>query len=256
MGNRTPQSLKPLPVWAVMDLVSHPVQDLMYQRLTSESGVFIFHGPWSSGKHHYMLHTARRMRNECKDRDVHWVPCGSRRYGEAMMPWLSQMVLRKRVESGIGFVSALRKDRAATIFLEHSELLFVDKNASAVTFLAVLAGAIDLSLRNDVNVVLANSRPYNVQKALAASESIRLLGEPRCARWLKPHVRQFVDQHQDLLADWNNEDRETLIRLGTMAGTVGFVQGLIYSDPKTLERKLELAREEAMQWDVLRGARV
>jgi hypothetical protein len=254
MGNRAPQSLKPLPVWAVMDLVSHPVQDLLYNRLTSESGVFVFHGPWSSGKHHYMLDTARRMRNQCRKRDVHWVPCGSRVYGEAMMPWLSRTVLGEEVESAIGFVSALNKDRAATIFLEHSELLFIDKKVSAVNFLGLLAGAIDLSLRSDINVVFANSRPENAQAVLAASESIRLLGEPECTRWLEPHVRAFMDQQQKLLVNWTQDERETLVKLGTTAGTVGFVQRLIYS--KNLANQKRFAEEQAMQWGALKALRV
>jgi hypothetical protein len=256
MGNITPRSLSALPVWAVTDLVAHPVQDILYERLTKEHGVFMFWGPWSSGKQHYMLDAARRMRNTCKNRDVHWVPCGSREYGDAMMPWLARMVLGEGVESGIGFVSALPRTRAVTIFLEHSELLFIDKKASAVQFLAVLAGAIDLSLRTDVNVIFSNSRPENAQAVLVASESIRLLGSPECSRWHEPHVRAFMDQQHAKIASWTNEERETLLKLGSMAGTVGFVQQLVYSDPKRLKNKQCFAEKEARRWDALTVLRV
>jgi hypothetical protein len=58
-----------------------------------------------------------------------------------------------------------------------------------------------------------------------------------------------MDQQHEMLVGWTQGDREMLVKLGTTAGTVGFVQRLVYSDPSSLANQQRFAEVEAMQWD-------
>jgi hypothetical protein len=257
----TQKSLAPLPVWAVTNLIKHPVQDLLNKRLTTEPGVFLFWGAWGSGKHHYMLQCAKEMREKCSHRDVHWVNCGSRKFREALTSWLGRMVLKFGVPvclSEKDLIDALPKNRAATIFLHHSELLFIDSKihpyankALEIKFLDNLAEAIKLSGRDDINIIFANSRPENA-KAVLKSGRIQLLGPPDCSRWKEEHVRAFVDQRLWDDSKWAAEDKEVLVKLGTTAGAVAFISMCMFdSNPKTLSERQEYAEKLGQRWYAL-----
>jgi hypothetical protein len=261
----TPKSLGPLPVWAVTNLIQHPVQDLLHKRLTTEPGVFLFWGAWGSGKHHYMLQAAREMREKCSHRDVHWVSCGSHTYREPLIPWLAKMILKDEipVQTEKDLIDVLPKDRAATIFLHHSEILlinskthqqeYIDNRALTIKFLDNLAEAIKLSGRGDVNVIFANSRPENA-RAVLESNHIQLLGPPDCSRWKEEHVRAFVDQRLWSDSKWTAEDKEVLVKLGTTIGAVAFIDmWILDSFPKTLSEKQKYAEKLGERWNALKS---
>jgi hypothetical protein len=237
----TPKSLGPLPVWAVTQLISHPVQDLLHKRLRREGGVFLFYGAWGSGKHHYMLEEARDMRENSRYRDAHWVGCGSRGYEDDMIPWLARMVLKepesKSIKTAAELVNAMPKDRAATIFLHHSELLFIDQKRDPVGFFRELADAIKSLDRPDINIIFANSRPETANWLLACKSPVQLLGPPDCSRWREEHVRAFVEQRAKTISEWSEEDKDRLVQLGTTIGSVGFIEVWMHSDPKKLDRR-------------------
>lgn len=251
-------SLGPLPVWAVTTLIPHPVQDLLHKRLTQDSGVFLFWGAWGSGKHHYMLHTAREMRDTCANRDVHWVSCSTYEHREDFLHWLAKAVLTEpeQAKTSLSFIEALPKNKSVTIFLHHSELLYLGgktKKYEAIECLNNLAACIRLTGRHDVNIIWANSRPETAKVALQHA-NIKLLGPPDCSRWKEEHVRAFVDQRLWSDSKWTAEDKEKLIKLATTHGTVGFIEWWTWvhdEDRLPLPAQQEYAEKLVKRWQGL-----
>ena len=201
-----------------------------------------------------MLQTAKDMR-QASERDVYWVDCSYRVFGQQFVPWLAKQVFKdkKQIQTAVELIDALPKDRPATIFLHHSELLFIDVKCFPYVFVEHLAYAIKISNRNDINIIFANSRP-EIAKAVLKFNSIKLLGPPDCCRWQEYHVRAFVQQRLGLDPKWTDEDKEVLIKLGTAAGSVGFIETwMLAADPKNLSSKLPYAEELGERWNALKA---
>jgi hypothetical protein len=157
----------------------------------------------------------------------------------------------KEVKTPLQLIMRLPKDKAATIFLEHSELLFLDHKCFASEFFAQLGEAIEISGRGDINVIFANSRPENA-KAILETGHVQLLGPPDCSRWKEEHVRAFVDQRLSNHSGWSSGDKEALVKLGTTIGAVGYIEGWTHTDPKKLPSKLQFAAELGKRWNALK----
>jgi len=157
-----------------------------------------------------------------------------------MIPWLARMVLKepesKSIKTAAELVNSMPKDRAATIFLHHSELLFIDQKRDPVGFFHDLAYAIKLLDRPDINIIFANSRPETARAVLSGG-LVEMLGPPDCSRWLEEHVRAFVEQRAKTIREWSEEDKERLVQLGTTIGSVGFIEVWMHADPKKLDRR-------------------
>jgi hypothetical protein len=185
---------------------------------------------------------------------VHWVPCKSHEFREPLPQWLARMVLKDPtpIKTPLELIRALPKDRAATIFLDHSEMLFLNPKNFACEFLDNLAEAIKVSGRGDINIIFANSRPENA-KAVLESDHILLLGPPDCSRWKEEHVKAFIDQRLWGDSKWTAEDKELLTELGTTAGAVGFIEVWTHTDPKRLSNLMPSAKELGMRWNALKS---
>jgi len=248
-------ALGPLPVWAVTSLIAHPVQDLLHRRLTTEPGVFLFWGAWGSGKHHYMLHTAREMRETSLNHDVHWVRSTWRLTGEEnFLSWLAKQVLDEpeKAKNSLAFIEALPKDRAVTIFLHHSDLLFhfSDRQYEPISHLHNLGACIKLTRRHDVNIIWSTSNP-DIAKVALQHTNIQLLGPPDCSRWQEHHVKSFVDQRLKDSPHWTDEDKQLVIKLGTRVGAVACISHWLYTDPKRLAQLEPYIEKLESRWHAL-----
>ena len=230
-----------LPVWDIKRIVPHPVQDELYRRMTSaQPGTHVFCGPQGSGKHHYMLATAHRLRREGAA-NVVWVQCDQYQWThhtskETALDWVSKVVLRRQCSSADDFVARLarRRSRPTALFFE------------SFSKLADCPGSMELlqNLGRLINVVLAVS-DSKTGRAISLYGNRLLCG----GRWREEHVRDLVGSLSLDHRLWTPDAKERLVRLGILAGTPAFVLRMAMVGPFNLSLEAEDdARAVGAKW--------
>lgn len=240
MGNLHAQKL---PVYAVMNLVTHPIQDVLYNRLTHERGAFLFAGPFGSGKHHYMLEAAHRL-NE-SGRQVYWVDCGSMRGRD-------ECNVASKISRVIGYGDVkdmddlLIKTRALT---RPTTFFFSGMHLSLLLDTKVLDAALYIA-NSGPSVIFASSRPEECKMILERGDA-QLLCEPILGRWDKSHFLQFIEKNS-VSRRWDPERKERYAEILALSGTADDAAMIVHSclGEEQLANNMRLM---GLRWDKFSG---